>query len=156
MKQHETLKNLLSNLQSSINTIKGAEDSGKEEGERRTEIMMQRLSSERSRLQQHNLTDMGREVVESRMKVDEKELEYWTHNREIQHGLFETNLKLAQGLTSKVNAMIEAYNSVMSTGTLNSTLAKQVKAAPTILAHRTKSSIMEKLAERSKASSWSK
>jgi len=146
--QHEALKALMANLKSSIKNINKAEASGKEEGKRQVERVSQRLASERAELKENNLTDFRRELLENRTKTDQKELDYWTRSRELQHGMFHTNLKMTHGLMSKANAVIEAYNSVMSSGRLNADLAKQLKAVSASLPNTSGSSVEQQAVEK--------
>lgn len=140
MKQHEALKALLSNLKSSIKNLNKGETEGKEEGKLQVEKVKQRLEHEREELKQKNLTGFRRQLLVNRTRTDEKELEYWTRSRELQHGMFHANLKMTHGLMSKAHAVMEAYDSVMASGKLNADLAKALQAVSAGLPSKVESS----------------
>mmetsp|Transcript_96532 Transcript_96532/g.259563 ORF Transcript_96532/g.259563 Transcript_96532/m.259563 type:complete len:194 (+) Transcript_96532:1-582(+) len=133
MVQHDALKNMLAHLKSSIKNMNKQEAEGKVNAKKQIEKLQQRLVSEQQKLKQSGLSDFDHELLVNRTRTDEKELEYWTRSRDLQHGMFHSSLKMTHGLMSKANAVIEAYNTVLATGKLSPELAKQLEAVSTQL-----------------------
>merc|ERR1712194_945729 len=128
LSQHDALQNLLSHLKKNIVNINKEETYQKDDRASTVERLQQRLDDDHKVLNSSTTSAFDRERYVNRTKIDEHELEFYKRDRQLQHGMFHSNLKLNHGLISRVNDVLKAYSDVMSHGRLTPEARKQLEA----------------------------
>ncbi|CAK0844000.1 unnamed protein product [Prorocentrum cordatum] len=134
--QQEVLQNLLSHLKSSITKDNKEEEDSKRHNEAVIARLRRRLDSDRARLNWTNLSAWDHEMYANDTKLEERELEYWTRGRELQHGMYHANLKMTHGLMSRVKTVMQAYQEVLAKGHLDPAMSELLHAAAQSIAPR--------------------
>jgi len=132
-KQQSTLKALLTKLKSDIGGANKHETESKGENEKMLQRTQERLDQHRHELEQKNLTAWRREFITNQTKSEEKQVEYLTKGRELQHHMFHSNLKMSHGLMSRVKAVLDVYDGVMEKGKVDESTRKALEAVSSSL-----------------------
>jgi len=127
-RQRDALQDLLGHLKTNIAKFNKAESTGKDQAEKMIRRVQERLEKDRERLNSTNLSAFDHEMLTNRTRMEENELKYWSRGREIQHGMFHSNLKMTHGLMSRVRTVIDAYKDVLEKGRINPKLAQDMKS----------------------------
>jgi len=127
--QEEVLKNLLSHLKSSISKDNKEEEESKKHNQDMIERLKKRLESDRAKMNDTKLSARDRAMYANDTHLEERELQYWTRGRELQHGMYHANLKMTHGLMSRVKTVMQAYEEVLKTGHLDADMSKMLHAA---------------------------
>lgn len=128
LKQDAALKKLLAHLKSNIGSINKEEVGQKVSRTKEIEGLQRRLAEDQEKLK-GSLTEDERAHLVNHTKVEEEELNFYTRDRELQHGMYHSSLKINNDLIRRVNDVVQAYNEVMSTGKLTQETHKKLSAA---------------------------
>jgi len=124
--ESDALSNLFAHLKSNIaNSNKAQKDSKKTYASEAADVQ-RRLDRDRKKLQQKNLSKFDQGFITNRTLAEERELNYWNRQRDLNHGMFHNTLKMTHGLMSRVKTVMEAYKDVMKNGRLDPKLAEQL------------------------------
>merc|ERR1719377_155215 len=86
--QADSLAKLFSHLKLDIGKFNKFEDKSKSENEQMVAKVQARVDKDKADLKKANLTAFERELLQNRTQTDERELQYWTRGRKIQHSMF--------------------------------------------------------------------
>merc|ERR1712194_458256 len=127
-KEKVNLDKLLSNLKGNVISINKVEAEGKDTEESMIVKVKARLAEEYKRLNGTGLSKFQHELVTNRTHTDERELKYWTVQRDLQHHMFHSSLKMTHGLMNKVKAVMEAYKEALAKGHVSKATLKDMHA----------------------------
>lgn len=127
--QQNKLDALFKHLKLNIASFNKREADQKKDGQEYAERLKVRLDKDRKRLQDASLSAFDHEMLVNRTRMEENELKFWTHGRELQHDMFHSNLKLTHGLMSRVKTVMEAYKQMLTNGKVDPNLTKSLKDA---------------------------
>jgi len=122
--QQGKLGDLFSHLKANIANFNKREAEEKKDSQVYVERLKKRLKEDKKRLEDPKLSAFDREMLVNRTRTEEHEVKFWERGRELQHGMFHSNLKLTHGMMSRVKTVMEAYKQVMATGKLDPKLSQ--------------------------------
>eukprot|EP00931_Biecheleriopsis_adriatica_P106060 TRINITY_DN80574_c0_g1_i1.p1 TRINITY_DN80574_c0_g1~~TRINITY_DN80574_c0_g1_i1.p1 ORF type:complete len:196 (+),score=55.73 TRINITY_DN80574_c0_g1_i1:25-588(+) len=126
--QRVNLGGLLDHLKADISKFNKNEASDKQKNAARLEELRKKLDQDKAQLKDQSLSPFMREMLTNRTKNDEREIEYWSHGRDLQNRMFRSNIQATHGLMSKVKGVLQAYDEVINGGNLSVDTAKRIKA----------------------------
>jgi len=127
-KEKANLDTLLSHLKGNVISINKVEAEGKDEEQEQIVKVKERLAEEYKQLNGTNLTTFRRSLLTNRTHMAESELKYWTRQRDLQHHMFHSSLKMTHGLMNKVKAVMEAYKEALAKGHVSKATLKDMHA----------------------------
>lgn len=131
--ESDALGKLFAHLKANIANSNKAQAVSKKDYAHEADIVQQRLDRDRKRLQQKNLSEFERPFLVNRTREEERELKYWTRQRDLNHGMFHNTLKMTHGLMSRVKTVMEAYQDVMKNGRIDPKLAEKLHAVSAVV-----------------------
>lgn len=127
--EQRLLTDLFSHLKLNIKHFNEEEKSSKGQNSEVLKRLQDRLKRDQEKLKAGKLSKFEHEELVNRTRLEEHEVKYWSHGRELQHTLFHANLKLTHGLMARVKTVMEAYTQALSKGKVDPQLLKAMKGA---------------------------
>jgi len=133
--EQNVLQDLFKHLKVNIASFNKQEGHDKDKTEVIRQKLEARLKKDKATLAMKNISDFERERLTNATRMEAHELEYWNRDRDLQHHMFHSNLKMTHGLMSRVKTVMEAYKEAMSKGAIGPDLMKKVHSmSPTAAA----------------------
>jgi len=126
--EQDVLNNLFKHLKVNIANFNKQETKDKDKTASIRKRLEERLKRDKATLAMKNISDFERERLTNSTRMEQHELDYWNRDRDLQHHMFHSNLKMTHGLMSRVKTVIEAYKEAYSKGAINPDLMKKVHA----------------------------
>lgn len=130
MAEKDILEGLFAHLKSSIKGLNTQEKKDKTENSAELKKIQARLLHDQARLKdpKAHLSAFEHAELVNRTRIEEHEVQYWSHGRELQHGMFHANLKLTHGLMQRVKSVMEAYQQAIQKGHVDPKMVKSLDA----------------------------
>jgi hypothetical protein len=126
--EKDVLANLFKHLKVNIASFNKQETKDKDKTADIRKKLEARLKKDKATLAMKNISDFERERLTNSTRMEQHELEYWTRDRDLQHHMFHSNLKMTHGLMSRVKTVLEAYKEAFAKGQISQDLMKKVHA----------------------------
>eukprot|EP00746_Dinoflagellata_sp_MGD_P002456 gnl/MRDRNA2_/MRDRNA2_104768_c0_seq1.p1 gnl/MRDRNA2_/MRDRNA2_104768_c0~~gnl/MRDRNA2_/MRDRNA2_104768_c0_seq1.p1 ORF type:complete len:327 (-),score=92.15 gnl/MRDRNA2_/MRDRNA2_104768_c0_seq1:45-1025(-) len=126
--EQDVLNNLFKHLKVNIANFNKQETKDKDKTAAIRKRLEDRLKKDKATLAMKNISDFERERLTNSTRMEQHELDYWNRDRDLQHHMFHSNLKMTHGLMSRVKTVIEAYSQAFKKGKIDPALMKQVHA----------------------------
>jgi hypothetical protein len=126
--EQDVLANLFKHLKVNIASFNKQETKDKDKTAAIRKRLEERLKKDKATLAMKNISDFERERLTNSTRMEQHELDYWNRDRDLQHHMFHSNLKMTHGLMSRVKTVIEAYKEVSSKGKIDGKLMEKVHA----------------------------
>jgi len=126
--EQDVLQNLFKHLKVNIANFNKQETKDKDKTADIRKKLEARLKRDKAQLAMKNISDFERERLTNSTRMEQHELEYWTRDRDLQHHMFHSNLKMTHGLMSRVKTVIEAYKEAFTKGHISPDMMKKVHA----------------------------
>lgn len=124
--EQDVLANLFKHLKVNIANFNKQETKDKDKTAAIRKRLEERLKKDKATLAMKNISDFERERLTNSTRMEQHELDYWNRDRDLQHHMFHSNLKMTHGLMSRVKTVIEAYKEVASKGKISGALMNKV------------------------------
>jgi len=124
--EQDVLNDLFKHLKVNIANFNKQETHDKDKTVEIRKRLEARLAKDKATLAMKNISDFERERLVNSTRMEAHELEYWTRDRDLQHHMFHSNLKMTHGLMSRVKTVMEAYKEAFTKGKINPDLLKKV------------------------------
>jgi len=124
--EQDVLANLFKHLKVNIASFNKQETHDKDKTADIRKKLEARLKRDKDQLAMKNISDFERERLTNATRMEQHELEYWTRDRDLQHHMFHSNLKMTHGLMSRVKTVMEAYKEAFNKGHISPDLMKKV------------------------------
>lgn len=126
--EQDVLQELFKHLKTNIAGFNKQETKDKDKTLAIRKRLEDRLKRDKAKLAMKNISDFERERLTNSTRMEEHELAYWTRDRDLQHHMFHSNLKMTHGLMSRVKSVLEAYKEAFAKGKIDPALMKKVRA----------------------------
>merc|ERR1719313_1796519 len=126
--EQDVLANLFKHLKVNIANFNKQETHDKDKTAAIRKRLEERLKKDKATLAMKNISDFERERLTNSTRMEEHELAYWTRDRDLQHHMFHSKLKMTHGLMSRVKSVLEAYKEAFSQGKIDPALMKKVQS----------------------------
>lgn len=127
--EKSVLENLFKHLKANIANFNKQESKDKVKNDKMKEKLEARLKKDEEALAMKNISAFEKERLTNATRLEKHELEYWSRDRDLEHHMFHSNLKMTHGLMSRVKSVIEAYKEAETTGKISPELMKKVHLA---------------------------
>lgn len=124
--EKDVLEGLFKHLKVNIANFNKQETKDKDKTADIRKRLEARLKKDKATLAMKNISDFERERLTNSTRMEQHELEYWTRDRDLQHHMFHSNLKMTHGLMSRVKTVIEAYKQAFAKGKIDPKLMDKV------------------------------
>lgn len=126
--EKDVLSDLFKHLKGNIANFNKQETKDKDKTAAIRKRLEDRLKKDKATLAMKNISDFERERLTNSTRMEEHELAYWSRDRDLQHHMFHSNLKMTHGLMSRVKSVLEAYKEAFSKGKIDPALMKKVQS----------------------------
>lgn len=124
--EQDVLQDLFKHLKVNIASFNKQETHDKDKTEAIHKKLQARLKRDKATLAMKNISDFEHERLTNATRMEAHELEYWSRDRDLQHHMFHSNLKMTHGLMSRVKSVLEAYKEAFNKGHVDAHLLKKV------------------------------
>eukprot|EP00747_Dinoflagellata_sp_TGD_P184289 gnl/TRDRNA2_/TRDRNA2_39792_c0_seq1.p2 gnl/TRDRNA2_/TRDRNA2_39792_c0~~gnl/TRDRNA2_/TRDRNA2_39792_c0_seq1.p2 ORF type:complete len:282 (-),score=75.10 gnl/TRDRNA2_/TRDRNA2_39792_c0_seq1:18-863(-) len=128
-KEKKVLEGLFTHLKSNIADFNKNEKKGKSDNTAMLTSLKKRLAADQEKLKSKSLSQFQHEALLNRTRMEQKEIQYWSTGREIQHNMFHAHLKMTHGLMERVKSVLDAYNDMLTKGKLDAKTKEAIKMA---------------------------
>jgi len=127
--QQTILENLFKHLKGSIVNINASESSSKEVSEKQIKQLQEQLKEDEAKTAKNlTLSKYDHAALVNKTKSDKIELQFWTHERNLGHRMFHTNLKMHHNLMNRVESVIDVCKEAVTKGRVDQDLIKKIAA----------------------------
>jgi len=124
--ESDVLANLFKHLKVNIAHFNKEESHDKDKTEDIRKRLEARFNKDKATLAMKNISDFEKERLTNATRMESHELEYWNRDRDLQHHMFHSNLKMTHGLMSRVKTVMEAYQQAFAKGKISANLMKNI------------------------------
>lgn len=127
--EQNLLKDLMKHLNNQIQTYNKQASDSKDLTEKMKKRFAEKLKKDEAALQQKGLSDFDHARLVNATRMDHQDLDYWTKDQELRHGMFHSNLKMSNTLLASVQSVLAGYNIAVAKGGVDEKLLKKVQAS---------------------------
>jgi hypothetical protein len=127
--QGAILENLFKHLKGDIVNINEKESSSKEVSDKQIKHLQEQVKEDEAKMAQNlTLSKYDHAALVNKTKSDKIELQFWTHERNLGHQMFHTNLKMQHDLMNRVKSVIDVCKDAVTKGHVDQDLLKKIAA----------------------------